>query len=307
MILNLINNIAFLVALVAAGQMVISRFHEDALSRRVWLGLLFGAMTLLGMLNPVIFAPGVFFDGRSIVLSVVGVVGGAVPALIAATMAGVYRYQLGGAGVIVGVAVIMQSALLGVLARRWLARWSDTPQAVHYLALGVVVQLAQLAAFTQVPNRAGFAFIEQAWWVLLLLYPLATMLLCLIFRNHEQHLIDRQTLQRAQEAVAHERVFLRTLINTLPDLVWLKDPEGVYLACNQRFEQFFGAREQDIVGKTDYDFVPANWQMRFVPTTARPWKATFPGLTRKSLFLPRMATASGLKRPRRKCVTPPAI
>ena len=89
----------------------------------------------------------------------------------------------------------------------------------------LVVQLAQLAAFTQVPNRAGFAFIEQAWWVLLLLYPLATMLLCLIFRNHEQHLIDRQTLQRAQEAVAHERVFLRTLINTLPDLVWLKDPE----------------------------------------------------------------------------------
>jgi diguanylate cyclase (GGDEF)-like protein/PAS domain S-box-containing protein len=52
-----------------------------------------------------------------------------------------------------------------------------------------------------------------------------------------------------------ESAFLRTLINTLPDLVWLKDTNGVYLACNPRFERFFGAQENDIVGKTDYDFV----------------------------------------------------
>jgi len=50
---------------------------------------------------------------------------------------------------------------------------------------------------------------------------------------------------------------LRTLIDTLPDLVWLKDPDGVYLSCNPRFESFFGASEQEIVGKTDYDFTHA--------------------------------------------------
>jgi two-component system, sensor histidine kinase and response regulator len=52
-----------------------------------------------------------------------------------------------------------------------------------------------------------------------------------------------------------ERAHLRTLVSTIPDLVWLKDPHGVYLGCNPRFEQFFGAKEQDILGKTDYDFV----------------------------------------------------
>lgn len=51
---------------------------------------------------------------------------------------------------------------------------------------------------------------------------------------------------------------LRTLLDTLPDLVWLKDTEGVYLACNRRFESFFGAPEKDIVGKTDYDFAPSD-------------------------------------------------
>ncbi len=48
---------------------------------------------------------------------------------------------------------------------------------------------------------------------------------------------------------------LRTLINTLPDMVWWKDPAGIYMGCNQKFESFFGAREADIIGKTDYDFV----------------------------------------------------
>lgn len=48
---------------------------------------------------------------------------------------------------------------------------------------------------------------------------------------------------------------LRTLIDTIPDLVWLKDRAGIYLLCNHGFEKFFGAPESAIVGKTDYDFV----------------------------------------------------
>ena len=59
----------------------------------------------------------------------------------------------------------------------------------------------------------------------------------------------------ARRALEYERGFLKTLIQTIPDLVWLKDENGVFLACNPRFEQLYNAREKDIVGKTDYDFV----------------------------------------------------
>ncbi len=48
---------------------------------------------------------------------------------------------------------------------------------------------------------------------------------------------------------------LRTLVNAIPDLIWLKDVEGIYQSCNPMFERFFGAREADIVGKSDFDFV----------------------------------------------------
>lgn len=255
MLINLINNIAFLVALVAAVPIVLKRFRKHTLNCQALLGFLFGGVTLLGMLNPVNFAPGLIFDGRSIVLSVAGVVGGGITAAIAVSMAAIYRYQLGGMGVPVGISVMLFSALLGVLARHWWLRREVAPSSMQYLALGVLVQLAQLAAFTQIPNRAGYPFIEQAWWILLLFYPPATMLLCLIFRDQEQRLENLLALQAAQDAAMRERSMLRTLIDTLPDLIWLKDAKGVYLACNHRFEQFFGANEQEIVGKTDYDFV----------------------------------------------------
>jgi len=48
---------------------------------------------------------------------------------------------------------------------------------------------------------------------------------------------------------------LEVLINSIPDLVWMKDEAGVYLHCNKRFEDFFGAKHDEIVGKTDFDFV----------------------------------------------------
>ncbi|WFS63161.1 PAS domain S-box protein [Pseudodesulfovibrio thermohalotolerans] len=48
---------------------------------------------------------------------------------------------------------------------------------------------------------------------------------------------------------------LRALVEAIPELVWVKDPDGVYLFCNRRFERFYGAGEADIVGRTDYDFV----------------------------------------------------
>ncbi len=49
--------------------------------------------------------------------------------------------------------------------------------------------------------------------------------------------------------------YYQTLIHAIPDLVWVKDLNGVYLSCNPAFERFFGALEEEIVGKTDYDFV----------------------------------------------------
>lgn len=67
-------------------------------------------------------------------------------------------------------------------------------------------------------------------------------------------LLRRQVHRRTAE-LERERQGLLAVINTIPDLVWLKDPQGRYLACNRRFEQLYGVEERALLGHTDYDFV----------------------------------------------------
>ncbi|MEI7671629.1 MAG: PAS domain-containing protein [Deltaproteobacteria bacterium] len=68
-------------------------------------------------------------------------------------------------------------------------------------------------------------------------------------------ILDITERKKAEEALHDSEHRLRTLVQSIPDLIWLKDKDGVYLSCNPMLERFFGAGEADIVGKTDYDFV----------------------------------------------------
>jgi len=61
--------------------------------------------------------------------------------------------------------------------------------------------------------------------------------------------------KRAEDALNQSETYLKTLIHAIPDLVWLKDENGVFLFCNSKFESLYSATEKEIIGKTDYDFV----------------------------------------------------
>ena len=69
--------------------------------------------------------------------------------------------------------------------------------------------------------------------------------------------IDLRSRKLAEEALRASEARLRTLLNTLPDLVWLKDREGRYLACNRRFEAFLGCTEAEILGRVDSEIMLA--------------------------------------------------
>jgi PAS domain S-box-containing protein len=64
-------------------------------------------------------------------------------------------------------------------------------------------------------------------------------------------LIERKLTEKALRLSESRH---RTLIDTMPDLVWLKDVEGIYLSCNKTFQRLYGVEESQLVGKNDYDF-----------------------------------------------------
>ena len=77
-----------------------------------------------------------------------------------------------------------------------------------------------------------------------------------VFRNISEKKRTERDLQQQKTELTHKSSFFHTLINTMPDLVWLKDMNGTYLACNEQFERLYNAKESEIVGKSDFDFVP---------------------------------------------------
>lgn len=85
-------------------------------------------------------------------------------------------------------------------------------------------------------------------------HSMETMVASLKTANKE---IQREMEGRRQteNTLETKEIHLKTLIRAIPDLIWLKDKEGKYLFCNSKFERFFGSKEEEITGKTDYDFV----------------------------------------------------
>ena len=62
--------------------------------------------------------------------------------------------------------------------------------------------------------------------------------------------------KRLQQSLSSEHALLLSLINNLPDHVFLKDRNGRYQLVNQAQARMVGAADpQELVGKTDYDFV----------------------------------------------------
>jgi len=68
---------------------------------------------------------------------------------------------------------------------------------------------------------------------------------------------DISSRRSERAAIEGERSRLSTLLHNLPDKVWLKDPNGVYLECNPQAASLFGLPPEAVIGKTDHQLLPA--------------------------------------------------
>lgn len=61
----------------------------------------------------------------------------------------------------------------------------------------------------------------------------------------------------AELALRENALRYRLLVDSLPQVIWQKDANSVYLACNQAYAQAVGMTPSALIGKTDFDFYPA--------------------------------------------------
>ena len=67
---------------------------------------------------------------------------------------------------------------------------------------------------------------------------------------------DITQLKEAENQLYEESNLIRTLFNTIPYLIWLKDENGKYVTFNYRFEELIGMSLDQVIGKNDYDLFP---------------------------------------------------
>lgn len=71
-------------------------------------------------------------------------------------------------------------------------------------------------------------------------------------------------LLRAEAALVDERNLLRTLVDNLPDYIFAKDSESRFVLNNTAHLHLLRARRQeDVLGKTDFDFFPQDMAKRY--------------------------------------------
>jgi two-component system cell cycle sensor histidine kinase/response regulator CckA len=62
--------------------------------------------------------------------------------------------------------------------------------------------------------------------------------------------------RRAQEELATHLEFMGVILDAIPNPIFYKDREGVYLGCNRAFGDLMGITPEEIVGKTVHDIHP---------------------------------------------------
>lgn len=137
--------------------------------------------------------------------------------------------------------------------------------------------LSPLAQNIRVLRKNGSVFLADIQPVLVVLEGQPTVLAVFtdVTRVHE-----------ATTALRSSETLLRTLVNTMPDMVWLKDEDGVYLLCNPAFERFFAAPEAQIIGKTDADFVSAELAQFFRAHDQAAMRANRPTVNEEWVTMP---------------------
>lgn len=250
---GLLNNVILLLALGVI---------YDALGiysiRRKWLrgllsGVLIGLVGIAVMLTPWELAPGIFFDTRWVLLSLCGLFFGLQPTLIAVGMTLALRIYQGGPGMYAGSAVIVVAAGIGLIWRysaknyQWRLTWQNL------YALGLIVQFAVIGCMFLMPATVRYDIIKAVAPPALLMFPIGTSLLGLVLRRQRDRRAAEVALDQHRQLLDRERGLLRGLIDSIPDLIFIKNTDGYYVDCNQAFAEKMGKSANELSGKTDQE------------------------------------------------------
>lgn len=250
--LGLLSNFAILFLPVFAWAQFNVRTRIAAGSRQAaMLGAVLGIGAILSMLTPFELQPGVFVDARSAAVATAGFFGGPIGGAVAMALAAAFRVWLGGTGAIAGTAVILIAGSVGVLGRDMVA--TGLLRQRHVLLLGFMVAIAGALSILLLPQALWIPALSTVALPSAVVSMVATSVLGLLLIGEE----------RRRDLIQQNEIY-RAITESLPDSLNVKDLEGRFIVANPATAALMRApNEGALIGRTDFDFYPAETASRF--------------------------------------------
>jgi PAS domain S-box-containing protein len=241
MILALIQNISLIISLSLIYQYILRQLHGKVLAINIVSGALFGIVAILAMLTPFMFAPGIFYDGRSIILTVGGLFGGPITAALAAAIASAFRIWIGGHGTLAGVLTIVESMAFGILGYQLRKKGKIRLSTPTILVLGLCVHATMLLAQLTIPGGQWRSAVPGIALPVLAFYPLGFLLICGIFLDSEERIHSTHELEDSE--ARYRLLFEESLSVNL-----IIDPEtGSIVDANKTATLFYGWTKDELL------------------------------------------------------------
>lgn len=234
---GLVQNAALLLASAFLFDVFASRWRTESsfLFQKIAVGFVLGVIGMVVMLTPWKLMPGVVFDTRSVLIGITGLFFGIVPTAVAMLMTATLRLSQGGAGVWMGVAVILASGVIGLLWRHAKKRRLETVSWRELLVFGLVIHVVMLAKTILLPREIALDVLTTIALPVILIYPLGTALLGSL-------MVRRLSRERTEENLLESEFRYRTLADSGQALIWASGLDG---KCN-----YFNKTWLDFTGRT---------------------------------------------------------
>ncbi|MHB8962682.1 MAG: HD domain-containing phosphohydrolase [Saccharofermentanales bacterium] len=197
--IGLVNNAALLLALSVIYEIVYYLPSKCHRFRPLIDGMLTSLVCFIIMKMPFNVMPGLFFDTRSILLSVTAVLFGPIPAGITAITAVLFRISIGGIGTLPGIAVIVSSTLIGLVWRRYLLPKQKKWRWVNMYGMSIAVHVTMLACMLLLPYPENLNVVRTISLPVLVIYPVASMLLSVLILNQQERRTVQEKLEQSED------------------------------------------------------------------------------------------------------------
>jgi PAS domain S-box-containing protein len=76
--------------------------------------------------------------------------------------------------------------------------------------------------------------------------------------------IDITERKQNEARLKNSELKQQSILNNIPDIAWMKDTNGKFVAVNKAMAKSVGSTVQDMIGKTDQDFYPADLAEKYI-------------------------------------------